>query len=90
MKELQFVSSMVKEAELYRTQGLLNESMERYRKALKFINSHQSFRRQSKLIDQVKNRIKIVEKNIADVQEADETPRLSPEVQDLIKDLFSF
>ncbi|MFC1823311.1 hypothetical protein ACFL9T_11435 [Thermodesulfobacteriota bacterium] len=90
MKEKQFVKSMINEAELYQNQGLLKESKEGYQKALQFIKSHQSFRRQSKLMDQIKNRIKLVEKSMTDLQDADQTPHLSQEVQDLIKDLFSF
>lgn len=82
--------SLVKEAELYRTQGLLEESKERYMEVLQLIEKNQRFQNNKKAINVIKDRILGLEKDLAEIDQETEAPELSGNVQDLIKKLFSF
>ncbi|NVM23246.1 MAG: tetratricopeptide repeat protein [Desulfobacterales bacterium] len=84
------VKSLLKEAELYRTQGLSVESREKYRQILQLIEKDQGFADNEKLINTIKNKIMGIEKDLAVLDEEIAAPELSQEVQDLIKRLFSF
>jgi hypothetical protein len=84
------MKSLVKEAELYRTQGLLEESKERYMEVLQLIEKNQRFQNNKKTINVIKDRILAVEKDLAEIDEETGAPELSGKVQDLIKKLFSF
>ncbi|MBW1916096.1 MAG: hypothetical protein JRI86_14385 [Deltaproteobacteria bacterium] len=83
------IGSLIKEAELYRTQGLLSESLERYMKALHSLVENQ-FSEQKNLKDTVEKGIKAVENDMAEINLATDTPELSEDEQDLIMGLFSF
>jgi tetratricopeptide (TPR) repeat protein len=84
------IQALIKEAQLYKKQGLLEQSRIRYLEALEMIESHEQFRKSEKLINSIKKQISLVEKEIADVEEAPEKPVLSEATQALIGDLFSF
>ncbi|MBW2609985.1 MAG: hypothetical protein JRC68_06545 [Deltaproteobacteria bacterium] len=81
--------SLIKEAELYRTQGLLTESRERYLKARKSLAENQ-FSDQKSLKDTVEKGIRAMENDMAEINMATDTPELSEDEQDLIMGLFSF
>jgi hypothetical protein len=70
--------------------GLFKQSKEKYLEGLKFIENHERFSKNKKLIDTVKNRIRAVKKDLDEVDQATDTPELSAEMQDLIGNLFSF
>ncbi len=84
------MKSLAKEAELYRTQGLLKESKEKYLEVLQLIKKDQQFQHNEKAIDSIKYKIHSVEKDMAEIDQETEAPELSRKVQDLIKELFSF
>lgn len=84
------LKSLVKEAELYRTQGLLEESKERYLEILQLIEKDQRSQNNKKAINVIKDRIAGLEKDLAEIDQETEAPQLSAKVQDLIKKLFSF
>jgi len=84
------VKSLVKEAELYRTQGLLEESKEKYMGILQLIEKNQRFQSNKKAINVIKDRIVGLERDLAEIDQETEAPELSGKVQDLIKNLFSF
>jgi tetratricopeptide (TPR) repeat protein len=90
MSDDEYIRSSVKEAELYRSQGLLDESREKYLKILNFIQNSPKFRNHTKLIEGVKNKIRVLEKDSAANKGETVAPTLSEEVQHLIKRLFSF
>ncbi len=90
MSEQQYLRSLLKEAALYRTQGLLVESKGKYLKGLEFIEKSRGFGNHAKLIDAVQNKIQRVEKDLTEIEQATTAPELSQEVQNLITDLFSF
>ena len=90
MSEQQYLRSLLKEAALYRTQGLLVQSKEKYLKGLEFLEKSRGFGNHAKLIDAVQNKIQGVEKDLTEIEQATTAPELSQEVQNLITDLFSF
>lgn len=90
MSDKEHVMSLIRQAELYRSQGLLEASMERYQEILQFVQNHERFSKHKKLIDAVRKRIRTVEENLAEIERETERPELSEEVQNLIQKLFSF
>jgi tetratricopeptide (TPR) repeat protein len=90
MSDKERIKSLIKEAEIYRKQGLLEESKEKYEEILKFIQNHERYSKDKKLIDAVKSKIRTVEGILDEIDQVTETPELSQEVQDLISRLFTF
>jgi hypothetical protein len=90
MSEVQYVRSMVRQATLYRAQGLLAESRGKYEEILSFLGNNQQFQNVDKLADAVRERLRDVDRDIAEVRSAPATPDLSPQLQSLIKKLFTF
>lgn len=90
MSDQEYIRSLVKEAELYRSQGLLVQSKDKFLKVQQFIKKNKQFGNYRKLLDAVANKIRIVEKDLAEVSQETEAPKLSQDAQDLIKNLFSF
>lgn len=84
------IKSMVKEAELYRSQSLLDQSKDKYLQLLQFAEKHEQLSKDKKFINSVKLRLKGVEEELDVVNNADESPELSEDVQNLISNLFSF
>lgn len=85
------IKALAKEAELYRSQSLLNQSKEKYLELLKLVENDDSVSKNKKLINDIKSRIQSVEDEITEIEEADKkSPELSEDVQNLISSLFSF
>jgi len=90
MSDKKQVKSLAREAELYRSQGLLDAAKEKYQELLQFIQNHERYSKDKKLVDAVSKKIQTVEENLTEVAESQEKPELSEEVQNLIQKLFSF
>ncbi len=85
------IKALAKEAELYRSQSLLNQSKEKYLELLKLVENDDSVSKNKKLINDIKSRIQSVEDEITEIEDADKkAPELSEDVQNLISSLFSF
>ncbi|MBE9592781.1 MAG: hypothetical protein IMF19_04805, partial [Proteobacteria bacterium] len=89
MSDKERIKSLIKEAALYQKQGLFEESKEKYEEILTFIQDHERYSKDKKLIDAVKGKIRIAEDNLDEIDKTTETPALSQEIQDLISRLFS-
>ena len=90
MSQVEHIRSLVKQAALYHAQGLLTESKGKYEEILSFLGSHQQFQNVEKLARAVRGRLRDVDRDIAEVRSAPATPDLSPQLQSLIKRLFTF
>ena len=90
MSKLNLLNKLVKEAELYRVEGLLKDSKLKYLQAFKFIESNPNLSNRKNLMQAVKRRIGRLEKEMVEIDKGAEIPELSQDVQDLIKRLFSF
>lgn len=84
------VKKLLQEAELYHSQGLLNESMAKYNTATDLVKSDDQIKNKQGLIDGISNKIRLLEKDIAKVEGAPKSPEVSEEVQELIKKMFAF
>jgi hypothetical protein len=90
MTDRQRVESLVKEADIYRSQGFLVAAKKNYTELLQLIQSHEKYSKNQKLIKAVEGKIRSIEKDMADVTKTEAKPQLSEATQDLIKKLFSF
>lgn len=82
--------SLVREAELYRIQGLLSQSREKYAKVLELAKKSRPSAKRQKVIDAVTDRIRTVDRELVEVSEETEAPKLPDKVHGLIKKLFAF
>jgi tetratricopeptide (TPR) repeat protein len=90
VSEKQDIKRALKEAELYQAQGLVEEAKGKYEELLKFIGESRQFSNHEKLIGAVKGRIQALDQALSKIEGAPVTLELSHNVQDLIKNLFTF
>ena len=90
MSDRQRVESLVKEADIYRSQGFLVAAKKKYEELLQLIQGHEKYSKNEKLISAVEGKIRSIEKDMTEVSKADAKPQLSEETQVLIQKLFSF
>ena len=64
MSEVQHIRSLVRQATLYRAQGLYAESKEKYEEILSFLESNHQFQNAEKLAEAVQRRLENVECDI--------------------------
>ncbi|MEW6669957.1 MAG: adenylate/guanylate cyclase domain-containing protein [Thermodesulfobacteriota bacterium] len=88
--ELKPIKTLLTEAEVYRKQGLLEESLEAYQKALELLTRDRALSRNTDLVDAVREKVQLVETELADLDLDSEAPDLPREIQELIGRLFSF
>lgn len=88
MSYQEHIRSLAKEAELYRTQGLFENSRQKYEQLLQFIEQKQ-FHGYEGLADQVRNRIQTVDQTLIEIDQETDSEELAKDTQEMIKDLFS-
>jgi uncharacterized protein YdcH (DUF465 family) len=84
------IKALLKEAELYKGQGLLTESKSRYQNAVKLIESIKKLKNKDKLLYGLAAKLKALDKEIERVENAPENPEVGEASQALIKKLFSY
>lgn len=84
------IKTCLKEAELYRGQGLLTESKGSYQNAAKLIKSINQLKNKEKLLEGIAAKLKSLEIEIDRVESAPDNPEIGAESQELIKKLFSY
>jgi tetratricopeptide (TPR) repeat protein len=90
MSDKEHIKALAKEAEIYRNQGLLSGAKQKYQEILQFVQDHDHYSKDKKLIETVNKKVRAIEENLSEVLEAPETPEVSEDVQNLIQKLFSF
>ncbi len=90
MSTIKKVKKLLQEAELYHSQGLLNEAMAKYNSATDLVKGDDQIKNKQNLIDGILNKTNVLKKDIAKVEAAPKSPEVSAEVQDLIKKMFAF
>lgn len=90
MTEKDLIRRLLKEADLYRTQGLLSDAKSKYLQMLSIIGKSKNLAENKQLIDGVKSKIRAVDKSLNELRDTPEKPELSGDLQNLIKKLFSF
>jgi hypothetical protein len=84
------IKSLLKEAELYQSQGLLDDAKQKYDNAAALIEKKPELENRQDLLDTVSEKIGALGSDIDRVEKASKSPELSAKVQDLIKNLFAF
>ncbi len=83
------IKTLLQEAELYRSQGLLNEALVKYRHAEDLIQRDEQLKNRLNLIDAVSKKIERLKDEIQRIENAPKKPEVSAQIQDLIKKLFT-
>lgn len=90
MSDTKHVKELVKEAELYRKQGLLKQALEKYDELFRFAVSRPRFSGDRKFLETLRGKIDRIQKLMREVEAAPATTEVPRGVQDLISKLFSF
>lgn len=90
MGDVDRIKSLVKEADFYRSQGLLDQAKFKYGEALKLVQKNKALVKKDSIINSLKKRIKSVDETLNEIERAAEAPELSEDLQDLISNLFSY
>jgi len=84
------LKSLLGEAELYDSQGLLSDAMAKYHSALELIKNNDQLNTRQHIIDSILQKISELKSKINKIEKAPKTQELSSSIQDLIKKLFSY
>ena len=90
MADTDYIKSLIKQAEIYNSQGLLKEAKGKYLDLLEFLQNHRSFASNVELIESITKKIALIENKMAEIDLPDDIPDLSEKIQDLIIQLFAF
>ncbi len=90
MSDKEKIKSLLKEASLYRSQGLFVESKKKYLNVLETIQGSKHYRGDEQLLDALQSKINNLEKKLEASLQDEAAPELTPEVKNLILELFSF
>jgi len=88
MNIVEKLKALLKEAELYHRQGLLNEAMGKYEKSTALVQNNEQLKSRPNLMAGITKKINALKKDIHKVDAAEDRPEVSTKVQDLIKQLF--
>ncbi len=83
------IKSLLQQAELYRSQGLFNESRATYERVKKIIQKSKQLPNREKLLKNISKKIDKVQSSIVKVEGASDNPQMSAEVNQLIRNLFA-
>ncbi|MDM8524376.1 hypothetical protein QUF80_13495 [Desulfococcaceae bacterium HSG8] len=84
------VKLYIQEADLYQSQGLLNEAKETYLSAGKLVKKHESVLKNKNLLKMISKKLQALKGKIDRVENEPETVNLPKNVQDIIKNKFAF
>ena len=82
------IKSLLSEAELYRTQGLLIEARDKYEAASAMVLKIQKLKNKDSLLSAIASKIEAIDQKTAKTGTGAPSPELSEKGQDLIKNLF--
>jgi hypothetical protein len=83
------LKNLLQAAELYRTQGLLEEAKEKYEIGLELTQGAERIKNKQKIEDNINKKILALKKEIEELEKQPTLPEVPKEEQDLIKELFS-
>ena len=81
---------MLKEAELYHSQGLLYEAIAKYNDATELIQNNKQLKNKQSLLEGISKKINVLKKDISKIELAPKKPEVSGNMQDLIKKMYAF
>jgi tetratricopeptide (TPR) repeat protein len=90
MNVVKKIKTLLKEAELYHSQGLLYEAMAKYNDATELIQKNDQLKDRQGLLGGISKKINALKKDISRIELAPKKPEMSTNIQDLIKKMSSF
>ncbi len=84
----QQLKALLGEAEIYKSQGLVDEARAKYKTAAELIRSKPNIKNRDGLLDAIRAKIGQLQKQQIDADQVVQSPKLSPKAQNLIKNLF--
>jgi tetratricopeptide (TPR) repeat protein len=89
MSTAKALKTLLKEAEIYQTQGLLSDARKKYESAMQLINDAPDLQHRDELLGRIQKKIGSLEKVVYRVEKRTVTPEISLTDKELIKKLFS-
>ena len=90
MNILKKIKKLLKEAELYHSQGLLYEAIGKYNDATEIIQNIEKLKNKQNLLEGISKKINVLKQDISKMELAPKKPEVSENIQDLIKKMYSF
>lgn len=90
MNIIKKIKTLLKEAELYHSQGLLYEAIAKYNDATELIQNNEQLKNKQNLLEGISNKINVLNKDISKIELAPKKPEVSENIQDLIKKMYAF
>jgi tetratricopeptide (TPR) repeat protein len=90
MNILKKIKTLLKEAELYHSQGLLYEAIAKYDDATELIQNNEQLKNKQNLLGGISRKINILKNDISKIELAPKKPEVSENIQDLIKKMYAF
>lgn len=87
---IQRIKTVLQEAELYQSQGLLVEAREKYNTAANLIQKLESAKNRKNLLDILAKKTDALDSSVDKLVKVEPHPEMPPKVQDLIKKIFSY
>jgi len=84
------IKTVLREAEIYRTQGLFNEAMVKFKYASELIEKNVKPENGRHLVDEITKKVELLKQTIAKYNDPEKPPEMPVEIQNLIKEKFSF
>ena len=84
------IKTVLREAEIYRTQGLFNEAMVKFKYASELIEKNVKPENGRHLVDGITKKIELLKQTISKYNDPEKPPEMPVEIQNLIKAKFSF
>ncbi len=90
VSDREYIKSLVTGAELYSRKGLYEKAEEKYLEALSYVSKRNDLSNPALITEIAEKKIHLVDEGLAGIHSSDDTPELTGEMQDFIKELFSF
>ncbi|MBU0768879.1 MAG: hypothetical protein KJ687_07300 [Proteobacteria bacterium] len=90
MNIIKKIKTLLKEAELYHSQGLLYEAIAKYNDATELIQNNEQLKNKQNLLEGIYKKINVLNKDISKIELAPKKPEVSENIQDLIKKMYAF
>ena len=90
MNIIKKIKTLLKEAELYHSQGLLYEAIAKYNDVTELIQNNEQLKNKKSLLEGISNKINILKNDISKIELAPKKPEVAENIQDLIKKMYAF
>jgi tetratricopeptide (TPR) repeat protein len=90
MNIIKKIKTLLKEAELYHSQGLLYEAIAKYGDATELIQKNEQLKNKQNLLEGISKKVNVLKKDISKIELAPKKPEVSENIQDLIKKMYAF